>query len=140
MKIVLDTNVLVSAFLKPRSKPGKILRLVIQQDIDIIVNEYILAEYYEVLSRSKFNLNPGRIQTILSFIRSQGIKAPALAELFQLPDENDTPFLEAALSAAADVLITGNTRHFPEELCKGQIVMTPAEFLEKLPDRVYPQR
>ncbi len=135
MKVVLDTNVLVSAFLKPRSKPAKILRLILQGNIDIIINEYILAEYYEVLTRPKFNLNPDNIRTVLSFIRSAGIYAPVLPELFQLPDESDVPFLEAALGAYADVLITGNIRHFPEAFCKEQPVMTPAEFLEKMFDK-----
>lgn len=41
LKIVLDTNVLVSAFLKPRSKPARILRLVLQGDIEIVANESI---------------------------------------------------------------------------------------------------
>ncbi|MGE0083399.1 MAG: putative toxin-antitoxin system toxin component, PIN family [Desulfococcaceae bacterium] len=131
MKVVLDTNVLISAFLKPQSKPAKILRLILQGNMDIVINEYILAEYYEVLTRPKFDLNPDNIQTVLSFIRSEGIQAPVLYQSVQLPDESDTPFLEAALAAYADVLITGNIRHFPKEFCKALPVMTPAEFLEK---------
>jgi len=67
MKVVLDTNVLVSAFLKPQSKPAKILRLILQGNIDIVINEYILAEYYEVLTRAKFDLNPENIQTVLFY-------------------------------------------------------------------------
>ncbi|MEE4359565.1 MAG: putative toxin-antitoxin system toxin component, PIN family [Desulfococcaceae bacterium] len=129
MKVVLDTNVLVSAFLKPRSKPARILRLILQGNIDIVINEYILAEYYEVLIRPKFDLNSVNIETVLSFIRSTGIYAPALPESFQLPDESDTPFLEAALATYADILITGNIRHFPKAFCKNMPVMTPAEFL-----------
>jgi len=131
MKVVLDTNVLISTFLKPRNKPARILRLILQGNIDIIINECILAEYYEVLTRPKFDLNPANIQTVLSFIRSTGINAPVLPESFQLPDRSDVPFLEAALAAYADVLITGNIRHFPKVLCKNQVVMTPAEFLER---------
>ena len=57
MKVVLDTNVLVSAFLKPRSNPARILRLVLQGDIQIVINEHIMAEYREVLFRPKFDLN-----------------------------------------------------------------------------------
>ncbi len=132
MKVVLDTNVLVSAFLTPPSKPAKILRMILQGNIDIVINEHILSEYYEVLTRPKFDLDPGNIQTVLSFIRSAGINAPVLSKSFTLPDESDVPFLEAALAASADVLITGNTRHFPEDCCKDQTIMTPAEFLERL--------
>ena len=97
MKIVLDTNVLVSAFIKPQSNAARILRLVLQGDVHIIVNECILTEYYEVLARPKFDLKFDKVQTILELIRSKSIKAPALAKSFHLPDCSDEPFLEAAL-------------------------------------------
>ena len=120
MKIVLDTNVLVSALLESRSKPARILHLVIQGDIEIIINEYILAEYLEVLKRPKFDLDIDRVQTLIDFIRSKGIKAAAIPASFHLPDSSDEPFLEAALAAEADALITGNKRHFPKKATKGQ--------------------
>jgi len=132
LKIVLDTNVLVSAFLKPRSKPARIMRLVLQGDIQIIINEHILAEYLEVLKRPKFDLNLKNVQTILEVIRSKGINAPSLAESFDLPDSSDEPFLEAALASTADVLITGNRKHFPKKTCKGQKVVSPTEFFNLL--------
>jgi len=132
LKIVLDTNILVFAFLKPRSKPARILRLVLQGDIEIIINEPILEEYLEVLKRPKFDLNLENVQTILEVIRSKGINAPYLTESFDLPDSSDEPFLEAALASTADVLITGNKKHFPKKSCKGQRVVTPAEFLNAL--------
>lgn len=132
MKIVLDTNVLVSAFLKPRSGPARILRLVLQGDVQIIINEHILTEYSEVLRRPKFDLNLDKVQTVLEVIRSKGIKASALAESFQLPDSGDEPFLEAALAAGADAIITGNKKHFPKKACKGQKVVNPNEFLRLL--------
>lgn len=133
MKIVLDTNVLVSAFLKPHSKPARILRLVLQGDVQIIINEHILAEYFGVLIRPKLGLNLKEVQIILDMIRLKGAKAPALAEALQLPDSGDEPFLEAALATGANALITGNKRHFPKKACKGQKVVSPAEFLRELP-------
>ena len=132
MKVVVDTNVLVSAFLKPRSNPAHILRLVLQGDMQIIINEHILAEYFEVLKRPRFDLAPDYIRTVLHIIRLKGIIAPALAQSFRLPDMGDEPFLEAALSGKADALITGNKKHFPKSLCKGQKVLTPKEFLLEL--------
>ncbi len=132
MKIVLDTNVLVSAFLKPRSKPARIIRLVLQGDLEIVVNESILAEYQDVLGRPKFDLDPDQVLTILHVIRSKGTNAPASAELFTLPDSSDEAFLEAALSVGADVIITGNRRHFPQDACRGQRIVDPAEFIRLL--------
>ena len=132
MKIVLDTNVLVSALLKPLSKPARIMRLVLQGNIEIVGNESIFAEYLNVLKRPKINLDPDKVQTILQLIRSKGIHAPALAESFDLPDSSDESFLEAALAAGSDVIITGNKKHFPQKACKGQKVVTPTEFLKLL--------
>ena len=132
MNVVLDTNVLVSAFLKPRSNPARILHLVLQGNIQIIINEPILAEYFEVLTRPKFAFKQENIQIVLELFRSKGIHAPVLPESFQLPDKSDVPFLEAALSIKADALITGNKKHFPKKFSKGQKVDSPEEFLRQL--------
>ena len=132
MKVVLDTNVLVSGLLKPRSAPAKILRLILQGDLDIIMNEHILAEYNEVLRREKFLFNRKDVEAIIEVFRSYGIRAPALLQTPRLPDPDDAPFLEAALSMQADALVTGNKKHFPARSCKGVKVMSPSEFLHHL--------
>ena len=132
MKVVLDTNVLVSGLLKPRSKPAKILRLILQGDIDIIISEHILSEYYEVLRREKFSFEREDIEEIIEIFRSYGIRATALLETAWLPDPDDIPFLEAAMSMKADALVTGNKKHFPAKNCKGVKVMSPSEFLHHL--------
>lgn len=62
--------------LKP---PAKILRLVLQRNLQIVVNEHILSEYYEVLKRPKFNFDLDKVQVVTQFIRKIGVKAPALA-------------------------------------------------------------
>lgn len=129
MKVVLDTNVLVSGILKPRSKPAKIVKLILQGDLDIIINEHILSEYYEVLRRPKFSLDPRFVEEILGVFRTYGIRSPALLESLSLPDPADVPFLEAAVSMEADAIITGNKKHFPKKNCKGIKVATPSEFL-----------
>ena len=132
MKVVLDTNVLVSGLLKPQSKPARILRLILQGHIQIVPNEPILVEYQEVLKRPKFALEWQGIEPILGFFRLKGFHAPAVPESFHLPDPADEVFLEAALGADADALITGNKKHYPVKLCKGLKVLTPEEFLKSL--------
>ena len=135
MKVVLDTNVLVSAILKPKSPPARILRLILQGDIELVVNQAILTEYTEVLARPKFQLETGDIAPILDFIQERAMCAPSLPQSFQLPDEDDEPFLEACIAVGADALLTGNKRHFPTESCLGQPVLTPREFLQSLRNR-----
>ena len=132
MKIVLDTNVIVSAFLKPQSIPAKILRLILQEEIQLVANAAILAEYQEVLERPKFFLNQSRVQIILEYLRYRSIFADALPETLTLPDPGDIPFLEAAIAAQADALVTGNVKHFPKSKCRGLQILSPAAFLRYL--------
>ena len=98
----------------------------------MVCNEAILSEYLEVLNRTRFRLDSEKVLKIVQFIRSRGMLAPALARSFKLPDANDEPFLEAALAAGADALVTENIKHFPEEACKGVRVLSPARLLQSL--------
>lgn len=130
MRVVLDTNVLVAAFLRPCGLPGRILRFVLQGAIEIVVTEAILAEYREVLLRPKFRLARRDVEAVLNQLRAFGFPAPCFPEPLHLPDPDDLPFLEAALASGAVVLVTGNGKDFPPEQCRGVRVVTPAEFLE----------
>jgi putative PIN family toxin of toxin-antitoxin system len=136
LRVVLDTNVLISAFLQPAGKPSRILRLIIQGDMGIVVNAQILAEYNMVASRPIFQLDGDKVLSVLDYLRSVAIWAPSLPVVPNLPDPGDQPFLEAALSTKADFLITGNKKHYPARSCEGVVVVTPAEFLQKLASSV----
>jgi putative PIN family toxin of toxin-antitoxin system len=124
--------VVISAFLKPGGKPSRVLRLILQGDLEIVINEQILAEYSEVASRPVFQLDTDKVQIVLDYLGSSAIRAPSLPIRPTLPDPGDEPFLEAALSTKADFLITGNKKHYPARSCKGVTVVTPAEFLQEL--------
>jgi len=79
-----------------------------------------------------FKLNVNHVQTILNLIRAKGIKAPAPAKSFQLPDSSDEPFVEVAIACHADALVTGNLKHFPKERCHGLNILLPAELLNSV--------
>ena len=132
MRVVVDTNVVISSFLKSGGKPSRILRLILQGDLEIVINEQILAEYSEVASRPIFQLDRDKVQIVLDALGSSAIRAPSLPIRPSLPDPGDEPFIEAALSTKADFLITGNKKHYPARSCKDVTVVTPAEFLQKL--------
>ena len=57
MRIVLDTNVVVSAFLSPEGPPGRVLALVTAERVDLLLDDHILAEYDDVLRRAKFDVH-----------------------------------------------------------------------------------
>jgi putative PIN family toxin of toxin-antitoxin system len=132
LRVVLDTNVVISSFLKPTGNPSRILRLILQGDLEIAINEQILAEYTEVASRPVFQLDRDKTEIVLGYLRSRAIQAPSLPGVPTLPDPSDEAFLEAALSTNADFLITGNKKHYPAGACKDVAVVTPAEFLKSL--------
>lgn len=129
MRIVLDTNVLVSGLLIRDSKPGRILDLVETGELTALLDGRILAEYREVLCRPKFSIPAGKAEAILEFLHHRGEPVDALDFPGTLPDAGDRPFLEVAVTGAARALITGNTRHFPGRITGGPSILTPAGFL-----------
>jgi putative PIN family toxin of toxin-antitoxin system len=127
MKIVLDTNVLVSALLDADSNCGRILDLVLSGEIQIVYDSRILSEYKDVLGRSKFSFDTRDTDLIMEIIKSEGEAIIPRLQKIKLPDESDRPFVECALEGSA-VLITGNKKHF--QGIKGLHAYQPKEFLE----------
>jgi putative PIN family toxin of toxin-antitoxin system len=129
MKIVLDTNVLVSGLLTPYSTSARIINLITSGAVVLCYDSRIFIEYKEVLSRPKFQFDPKRVSNLLAFIEMTGeITAPNPLNT-GLPDPDDAIFLETALAAGAVFLITGNVKHFPEKKRQTVRVVTPQEFL-----------
>jgi putative PIN family toxin of toxin-antitoxin system len=129
VKIVLDTNVLVSGLLSPFGPPGEIVRMVSSGELTLCLDARVLSEYAEVLARPKFIFDQDAVAALLDFISHAGqiVAASPLPAL--LPDPDDQPFLELAIAGRAAYLITGNRAHFPENLSLGVAIKSPAEFM-----------
>ncbi len=112
MKIVVDTNVLVSALLRPESIPARILDTVLSRQATLALDHRVYLEYREVLMRPEFGFPRDYVDNILDFLWRSSERAHAVALPVELPDPDDAKFLEVAASAAADALITGNLKHF----------------------------
>lgn len=124
--VVLDTNILVSAFWSRSGIPASILRMVLQGELPICWDWRIMQEYRTVLLRPKFRFSPQSVDALLSWIEHNGISVvPPFAE-GDFPDESDRKFYEVATYCHA-ILITGNGKHFPPDPC----VMTATAFWEK---------
>ena len=134
MRIVLDTNVLVSGLLSPRGRPGTVVDLVSAGAHRVCFNGRILAEYRDVLARPRLALPPESVETVLARLVHNGLRVAAPPLGTKLPDPDDQPFLEVGVAASADYLITGNRKHFPAELCRGVPVVNPHEFLDAIGD------
>ena len=131
MKIVLDTNVLVAGLLSPFGPCGDIVRMVSSGNLTLCVDARVLSEYHEVLKRPKLQFDPDRVASILDYIEHCGWVVSSAPLSASLPDPDDEPFLEIAISGNADYLVTGNAIHFPPELCQGVKVVSPTDFLKR---------
>ena len=129
MKVVLDTNVLVSGLLSAAGPPGQILELLIDGVLQPCIDGRMLDEYESVLHRPELSIDPENAEEILEFIRFGAETIAALPLPIRLPDPDDLAFLEVAATAQA-VLVTGNKRHFPHKVCKNVTILTPREFLD----------
>ncbi|MDR1539274.1 MAG: putative toxin-antitoxin system toxin component, PIN family [Clostridiales bacterium] len=124
-RVVLDTNILVSALLSPLGNPAKIYRMFLTETLELVFSEDIFTEYEDVLFRPRLRISPVDAETVLAAIRQNGETALPVPSTDAMIDEDDRVFYDAAKSAGA-YLITGNTKHYPKE----PFVLTPAEFLE----------
>ena len=129
MNIVLDTNVLVAGLLSPFGPCGEIVRMVSSGEITLSFDARILTEYEEVLDRPKFKFEKDKVSALLDQIEHRGLTVAASPLTQSLPDIDDDPFLEVAIAAKVECLITGNHVHFPPELCQDITVFSPSQFL-----------
>ena len=126
---VIDTNVLVSAMLRWDSVPGNIMELAFGGSIVPILNDSIVAEYREVLSRPKFHLSEEIINDVLDTINENGLYVDAEELEIELPDPKDRVFYEVVMEERKGedaYLVTGNIKHFPAK----PFIVTPRQMLD----------
>ncbi|MCL1998280.1 MAG: putative toxin-antitoxin system toxin component, PIN family [Turicibacter sp.] len=123
--VVIDTNVVVSAFKSPNGKPAKIVIMVRDLQITLCYNKQILDEYKDVLTRPHFNFDDEKRRKFLNDVEKHGTFCDPLPSTIPLPDETDRCFYDVAKFCKA-TLITGNTKHYPSE----DFIVSPADFLE----------
>jgi len=134
IRIVLDTNVLVSGMIRAFGPPGRIIDMVREGQVELVVDDRILAEYAEVLSRPTFRgyFSVQEVRDIIFFLERNMDYAVPTVQVAELPDADDAAFLELALSAGVP-LVPGNVKHFPEACRQSADIVTPAQFLERCP-------
>ena len=130
MRVVIDTNVLVSGLLSPFGPPGTIMGLLAAGRLCPCYDARILAEYDAVLKRSAFPFRDNEVAALMAQIRSGGELVAAGPLTARLPDPDDEPFLEVAVSAMVEFLVTGNLKHYPGDRRQGVRVVSPRTFLD----------
>ena len=134
MRVVVDTNVLVSGLLTPFGAPGVIVSFVVGGRLQLCYDARILAEYDDVLRRPSFGFKEEDVAFLLAQVRAQGELVVPVPLSVRLPHADDEPFLEVAEAAMAEFLVTGNLRHFAVNGRKSTRVVSPREFLDQFDD------
>lgn len=131
MRLVIDTNVLVSALLKPGSVPDRLLEAIWEREIEVVYDARIRSEWARVVARRKFRAVPeARKARLLEALVGRGRELAAAPRWDgEMSDEDDRMFVEVARAADA-AIVTGNARHFPESL--PVVVHRPADLLAAL--------
>ncbi len=128
LRLVVDTNIVVSAALKPDGLQRTVFLLAITKPSLLYVSSAIVKEYRAVLSRAELQVRKGLRQQLLQLIKEKAHSVTPVRRLQVTSDPDDNIFLECVDAARADYLITGNTRHFPRYWKKTKII-TSREFL-----------
>jgi putative PIN family toxin of toxin-antitoxin system len=127
IRVVLDTNIVVSALLQPLGPPAQLFELALGGVMQLCVSGNIYAEYEEVISRPRFQRSPEIIAATLQAVREHGHWVRPTDTVKACADPDDDIFLECAQAASAEYLVTGNLKHFPISLGATRIV--PARWL-----------
>lgn len=131
MKIVIDTNVLVSSFLRSGSYPHRVVARVLAGQATLCLSQPIFTEYHAVLTRPKFAfLDQIKIQKILKILRAKALWVEPTTTLHRITDADGNRFLECASTAHAAYLITGNTKHFNFSEFEGTQIIQPRDFVD----------
>ena len=131
---VIDTNVIISSMLRSGSVPDEVVQLALEGPIIPLVNQEILNEYEEVLTRNKFGFEETKVKKLIEDIGRRAIfldRTPT-EELF--PDPDDAVFYEVVMTARRITdayLVTGNLKYYPIR----SFVVTPREMLEIVKER-----
>jgi uncharacterized protein len=130
-RIVIDTNILVSALFHPEGLPAAVFMLVLSGDVRLCVSDAIFAEYDQVIRRPRFKHLADVIEGMLRSIRKIGHWVRPNVCVDECADPDDNIFLECAEAAESDYPVTGNQRHFPEQWKKTEVI-SARELIELL--------
>jgi uncharacterized protein len=137
LRLVIDTNVVVSAVLKPEGLQRTVLLLAMSKPARWYVTEEIVSEYAAVLTRPELKIRRSLCQQLLQLIRNHAhvVTPSGVPEITSDPDDNI--FIACADACRADYLVTGNERHFPK-FWKNTKIISSSELLNVLAPHLFP--
>ncbi len=133
MRVMLDTNVLLSALLFPGERMNLMMRFIFEEH-RLVLSSFVVEELAYVVKR-KF---PGKLQTVDALLTAMSFELAYTPQdlepgLFDIRDEKDYPVLYTAIREDVDVLITGD-KDFSDVAVEHPEILTPAQFMERYVD------
>jgi putative PIN family toxin of toxin-antitoxin system len=136
MKVVVDTNVLVSAALRNREPNAVIRFIIVDPNTEWVASMEILEEYREVLSRPKLKVSPDDLEAWMRVLDEHVVLVPVTLEIDLPRDRKDSKFLSCAASAAAQVFVTGDRDFADAQRLLRTLIMSVAKFKQVVCDGV----
>ena len=138
-RIVIDTNVFISAIRSQYGASYRLLNLIDSGKFHVFISATLILEYEEVALRllHQTNLTPNRLEAILDYI-SLVAYSQKIYYLWRplLRDADDDMILELAIAGQCDAIITFNTKHFSGAERFGVQVLTPKQFLKQIGEQL----
>jgi uncharacterized protein len=136
VRAVLDTGVLVSALIRRQGTTGDVLRALRDGRFIAVYSTDILVEIIDVLGRpalrAKYHIEPDDIVVVINLIRLRGDLVVPARKVAACRDPKDDKFLEAALAAGADCIVSGDADLLDLASFEDIPILRPAEFLARL--------
>ena len=131
MKAVIDTNVFMAALINKSGAPAKIYHRWLDDQFNLVTSPAIEVEYKDVMSQSS-QIQPDEVQELFQEVSARSLNVPISGTLHVCKDPDDDIFLETALIADADFLVTKNLKHFPRKSYFGVKIVKVSAFLREL--------
>lgn len=142
-RIVIDTNILVSAILTPKGNPAKILKLVLEGKLNLIISPAILEETRRVLRYPKLvklmqknKITPDEVYNFLDKMSKVAFITPDELEIDAIPDDpEDNKILACGLEGEVDYIISGDHHLLDLRIFQGAKIVDPSTFLKIISPR-----
>jgi|SRR5579859_252521 len=128
LRVVLDTNVIVSGLLHRRGAPAAILDGATSKRFRCFISGSLLDEYSDVLTRGYLHLDQHRAARFIKAFQEVATIVEPRKKVAVTRDPEDDRVMECAIAAGADFIVTGNIRDFPPRF-HGIRIVTPRDFL-----------
>lgn len=131
LKIVLDTNILLSSYLSPQGSPSKLINRWYKKEFQLIVSIEILAEYHKIMER--FNILHKQKETLFKYIHQNALHFDIRNfSPFVLNDPDDDKFIHCAIEGKADYIVSGDKHLLKLKQHGNTQIVTVKEFLDIL--------